>query len=161
MRNEETELEKSALEFIEGEFITIKQSTVRSVEGGHVDLQQVGAFSIDGEKIDATQSASGILKGNEVHLNQSISAVTAADSISLDYSFAPLTISRAQATSSHSAVGMMAAREIASDNTSAFLVIANRVEGNMTTLLDWRSALALGAVAGGIWGLFSLLFRRK
>lgn len=39
-------------------------------------------------------------------------------------------------------------------------MIANKVEGNVTTLLDWRSALALGAVFGGVWGLFSI-FRKK
>lgn len=161
MQKEITELEKSDIEFIEGEFITIKQSTVRSVEGGHIELQQVGAFSIDGEKIEVTQGASGILKGTDVSLNQSISAVTAADTIGVNFSLSPVTISREQINATRSAVGMMAAREIKSDNTSAFLLVANKVEGNVTTLLDWRSSLALGAVIGGLWGLFSVLFKRK
>lgn len=161
MQEERTELEKSDIEFIEGKYITIKQSTVRSVEGGHIELQQVGAFSIDGEKIEVTQGASGILKGTDVSLNQSISAVTAADNIAVNFSFSPVTISREQITANRSAVGIMAAREIKSDNTSAFLVVANKVEGNVTTLLDWRSSLALGAVFGGLWGLFSLLLKRK
>jgi hypothetical protein len=39
-------------------------------------------------------------------------------------------------------------------------MIGNNVSGNVTTLLDWRSALAIGAVAGGIFGLFSL-FRKR
>jgi hypothetical protein len=161
MGKEATELEKSDIEFIEGEFITIKQSTVRSVEGGHIELQQVGAFSIDGERIEVTQGASGILKGADVSLNQSITAITAADDVSVNFSCSPVTISREQTTVTRSAVGIMAAREIKSDNTSAFLVVANKVEGNITTLLDWRSSLALGAIAGGLWGLFSVLFRRK
>jgi hypothetical protein len=55
----------------------------------------------------------------------------------------------------------MAAREIQSENTSAFLVVANKIEGNITTLLDWRSALALSSVIGGLLGLFSLLLKRK
>lgn len=161
MQREGMELEKSDIELIEGEFITIKQSTVRSVEGGHIELQQVGAFSIDGEKIEVTQGASGILKGNDVRLNQSVSAVTAADTVGVNFSFSPVTISREQTTANHSAVGLMAAREIISDNTSALLVLANKVEGNITTLLDWRSSLALAAVFGGLWGLFSVLFRRR
>ncbi len=161
MPREGTELERSDVEFIEGEFITIKQSTVRSVEGGHVELQQVGAFSIDGDKIEVTQGAAGILKGKDVSLNQSMTAVAAADNISVNFSFSPVSISRHETTANRSAVGMMAAREITCDNTSAFLVVANRVEGNVTTLLDWRSSLALGAICGGLWGLFSLFFRRK
>jgi hypothetical protein len=161
MQKEGTELEKSDIEFIEGEFITIRQSTVRSVEGGHIELQQVGAFSIDGEKIEVTQGASGILKGTDVSLNQSVTAITAADNAAINFSFSPVTISREQTTATRSAVGMMVARDITSDNTSAFLVVANKIEGNVSTLLDWRSALALGAIFGGLWGLFSVLFKRK
>ena len=161
INRKEKELEKSDIDFIEGEFINIKQSTIRSVEGGHIELQQVGALSIDGERVEVTQGASGILRGNDVSLNQSISAVTAADNVSVNFSFSPLTISREQITSNRSAVGFMAAKDIKSENSSAFLVVANKIEGNVTTLLDWRSALALSAVFGGIWGFFSLLFRRK
>lgn len=161
MKRKEKELEKSDLEFIEGEFINIKQSTIRSVEGGHLELQQVGALSIDGEKVEVTQGASGILRGHDISLNQSISGVTAADNVAINFSLSPLTISREQTTASRSAVGIMAAREIKSENTSAFLVVSNKIEGNITTLLDVRSAVALGAVIGGLWGFFSLLLKRR
>jgi len=155
------ELEKNDFEFIEGEFVNIKQSTVRAVEGGHIELQQVGALSIDGEKVEVTQGASVILKGNEINLHQSISGVTAADNLSVNFSFSPMCFSREQITTNRSAVGIMAAKDVRSENTSAFLVVANKIEGNVTTLLDWHSALALGAVVGGIWGFVSLLFNRK
>jgi hypothetical protein len=161
MKRKEKELEKSDLEFVEGEFINIKQSTIRSVEGGHLELQQVGALSIDGEKVEVTQGASGILRGHDISLNQSISGVTAADNVAINFSLSPLTISREQTTASRSAVGIMAAKEIKSENTSAFLVISNKIEGNITTLLDMRSAVALGAVVGGLWGFFSLLLKRR
>jgi hypothetical protein len=161
MKRKEKELEKSDLEFIEGEFINIKQSTIRSVEGGHLELQQVGALSIDGEKVEVTQGASGILRGHDISLNQSISGVTAADNVAINFSLSPLTISREQTTASRSAVGIMAAKEIKSENTSAFLVVSNKIEGNVTTLLDMRSAVALGAVVGGLWGFFSLLLKRR
>lgn len=155
------ELEKSDFEFIEGEFINIKQSTVRAVEGGHIELQQVGALSIDGEKVEVTQGATAILRGHDISLNQSISAVTAADNVSINFSFSPMSISREQTIINRSAVGFMAGKDVKSENTSAFLVIANKIEGNVTTLLDWHSALALGAVFGGVWGFLSLLSGRK
>jgi hypothetical protein len=161
MHKEERELEENEFQFIEGEFVNIKQSTIRSVEGGHIELQQVGALSIDGEKVEVTQGASFILKGNDIVLNQSISAITSADNVSVNFSFSPMSFSTGHTTTNRSAVGLMAAMDIKSDNTSAFLVIANKIEGNVTTLLDWRSAIALGAVFGGIWGFVSLLFRRR
>ena len=155
------ELEQSDIGFLEGEFVNVKQSTIRSVEGGHVELQQVAALSIDGERIEVAQGASGILKGNDVNLNQSISAITAADHVSVNFSFTPVTLSREDASVSRSAVGLMAARTIKAESSSAFLVVGNNIEGNITTLLDWKSAAALGAVMGGIWGFFSLLSKRK
>jgi hypothetical protein len=121
----------------------------------------VGSLSIDGERVEVTQGAAAILRGNDISLNQSISAVSAADNLSINFSCSPLTISREQTTANRSAVGIMAAREIRSENTSAFLVVSNKIEGNVTTLLDWRSAFALGAVFGGLWGFFSILLRKK
>lgn len=160
MYKEEKELQESDFEFIEGEFVNIKQSTVRAVEGGHIELQQVGALSIDGERVEVTQGASAILRGNDIHLNQSISAVTAGENVSINFSFSPMSLSKEQTTVTRSAVGFMAAKDIRSENTSALLVVGNKIEGNVTTLLDWRSALAAGAVFGGILGLLSL-FRRR
>jgi len=161
MHREKREHEKGDFEFVEGEFINIKQSTIRAVEGGHIELQQVGALSIDAERADVTQGASVILRGNDVNLNQSISAVTAGDNVSVNFSFSPVTISREQITVNRSAVGIMASRNIKSENTSSLLVLAHKFEGNITTLLDWRSALAFGAVFGGTLGFLSLLFKRK
>jgi hypothetical protein len=160
MQREERELEKRDLDFVEGEFVNIKQSTIRAVEGGHIELQQVGALSIDGEKLEVTQGAAVILKGDDISLNQSLSAITVGDKVSIDFSFSPMSVSRENTLVNRSAVGLLAAKDVSSENTSAFLVVANKVEGNITTLLDWRSALALGGVLGGIWGFLSLLRRR-
>jgi hypothetical protein len=160
MQREERELEKRDIEFVEGEFVNIKQSTIRSVEGGHIELQQVGALSIDGEKIEITQGASAILKGDDINLNQSVSAVTAGEHVSVNFSLSPMSFSREHTSVSRSAVGLLAAKDVSSENTSAFLVVANKIEGNVSTLLDWRSAIAFGVVFGGIWGFLSLLRRR-
>lgn len=158
--SKEKEIEKSDLEFVEGEFINIKQSTVRSVEGGHVELQQVGALSIDAERMEVTQGASVILKGNDVTLNQSMCALIAGENVSMQFSFSPVSISKENTEVNRSAVGILGAQSVKVENTSALLIVANKVEGNVTTLLDWRSALALGATLGGLLGFLSLMKRR-
>ena len=160
MKKEEREIEKSDLEFIEGEFINIKQSTIRSVEGGHIELHQVGALSIDGEKLEVTQGAMVVLQGSDISLNQSISGVTAGENVSINYSLSPVSISKENTEVNRSAVGILAAQTVKAENTSALLIVANKVEGNVTTLLNWRSALALGATLGGLLGFLSLLKRR-
>ena len=154
------EIEGEDLEFIEAEFVNIKQSSIRAVEGGHVELQQVGALSIDGERVEVTQSASAVIHGGNVDINQSVSFIAAGNTIGLNYSFSALSLARDSATVNRSAVGVIGALEVHAEHTSAIMLIANKVEGEVTTILDWRSALALGAVVGGALGFLSL-FRRR
>jgi len=160
MVKEGRDLREKELEIIEGEFINISQSTVRNIEGGHIEMQQVGALSIDAERIEVTQGASLMMRGDEVNLNQSISGVAIGDNTSIHFSFTPLSISKHETTVNRSAAGVIAAGSVKAENSSALFVLANKVEGNLTTLFDWKSAMAVGAVAGGIWGLLSLLRRR-
>lgn len=155
------ELTKGEAQVIEGEFVNVKQSTVRAIEGGHIELQQVGALTIDGEKIDVTQGAAFVLRGNELSLNQSISCISVSNNTSLNFSFSPISMTKNNTDVNKSAVGIMVSKEIKSENTSSLITIARKVEGNVTTLLDWRSALALGAVLGGVLGLVKLFIRRK
>ncbi len=154
------ELTKGEAQVIEGEFVNVKQSTVRAVEGGHIELQQVGALTIDGEKIDVTQGAAFVLRGNELSLNQSISCISVSNNTSLNFSFSPISMTKNNTDVNKSAVGIMVSKEIKSENTSSLITIARKVEGNVTTLLDWRSALALGAVLGGVLGLVKLFIRK-
>lgn len=160
MVKEERDLQEKDVEIIEGEFINITQSTVRNIEGGHIEMQQVGALSIDGERIEVTQGASLMVRGDDVGLNQSISGLTIGDTTSINFSFTPLSISKHETVVNRSAAGIIAAGDVRAENSSALLVLANKVEGNITTLFDWKSALAAGAVAGGIWGLLSLIRKR-
>jgi len=153
-------IEEKDMESVEAEFVNMKQSSARTIEGGHIEMQQVGALSVDGERIEVTQGATGILRGNDVNLNQSISAVTAGDKTTLNLSFSPLVVSRGESISNKSAIGVMAAMNIKAENSASVFMIANKVKGNVTTLFDWRGALALGAAIGGVLGLFSI-FRRR
>jgi hypothetical protein len=154
------EIQERDLEIIEGEFINISQSTVRNVEGGHVELQQVGALSIDGERIESTQCATVFLRGRDVALHQTLSGITMGDNTTLNFSCSPVSLSRGEMHVSRSAAGVIGAGTVRAEKTAALLVLTKEVDGQMTTLLDWKSAAALGAVVGGLWGLLSL-FRKK
>jgi hypothetical protein len=110
--------------------------------------------------LEVTQGATVVLQGSDISLNQSISGVTAGENVSINYSLSPVSISKENTEVNRSAVGILAAQTVKAENTSALLIVANKVEGNVTTLLNWRSALALGATLGGLLGFLSLLKRR-
>ena len=159
MGDKEQEITERDLEIIEGEFVRISQSSVRNVEGGHVEMEQVCALSIDGEKIEATQAAAVMVSGSDLELNQSLSMVAAGNNTKLKYSCVPVSLTREKATLKKSAAGIVAAGTVKAENSAAVLVLARNIDGNLNTLLDWKSAAAFGAVFGGIWGLLKLLRR--
>jgi hypothetical protein len=160
MNRKAVELTEEEAQLVEGEFINVKHSQVRSIEGGHIELQQVGALTIDGEKIDVSQGAAAVIKGGELSLNQSVSVVSFSDNISMNSSFSTVSIAKDTIDVEKSAVGIMISKDITARNTSSLITIAKNVEGNVNTLLDWRSALALGAALGGVLGLVRLLTKK-
>lgn len=160
MDEKEQEISEKELEIIEGEFIKISQSTVRNVEGGHVEMEQVCALSVDGEKIEAVQSVAGMISGSDITVDQGLSMIVAGSNTQLKYSCVPLSLTRYNASVKKSAAGIIAANTVKAENSAAVFVLAKNIDGNINTLLDWKSAAALGGVLGGIWGLFTLLRRR-
>ncbi len=57
-----------------------------------------------------------------------------------------------------SAAGIVIGNNMEVKNSASLLLISKNIEGNVTTLFDWKSALAITAVAGGIYGLLRLFF---
>lgn len=160
MDEKEQEIKGRDLEIIEGEFVKISQSSVRNVEGRHIEMEQVCALSVDGEKIEAAQGAALMISGNDITMNQSVSMAVVANKAKLKFSCVPVSLTREDANIKKSAAGIIAANHVKAENSAAFLVLARSVDGNINTLLDWKSAAACGAVLGGIWGLFTVLRRR-
>jgi len=154
------DIEGGDLDLVEAEFANIRQSNVRAVEGGHIELQRVAALSIDGDRIEATRALSFVNTGTTMTLHQSATMLTAGTAVDMNFSWAPVTVSAHETEVNRSNVGVMIANEIHAEDSMSLIMIGKNVHGNVTTLLDWRSAAAIGAVAGGIFGLFSLLRRR-
>jgi len=160
MDEKEQEITERELEIVEGEFVKISQSSVRNVEGSHIEMEQVCALSVDGEKIEAAQGAIVMLSGDDITINQSVGVIVSGNKTEIKYSCVPISLTRQKASIKKSAAGIIAANTVKAENSTAVLVLAKNIDGNINTLLDWKSAAALGGVLGGIWGLFTLLRRR-
>ncbi len=156
----EEKIQKRSLDIAEGDVINITQSTVRSVDGDHVELQQVGALSIDGERISIDQGASCVIKGENINLNQSIIGMAASSQLNMHSSLSTLTLSRDSIDIKDSASVVVAGRDVKAENVKTLFLAASRIEGNVRTIFDWRSALSFGAVLGGLIGLLALLRKR-
>lgn len=156
----EQEIEGKSLDIVEADIIKIRQSTIRAVEGIHVDLQQSAALTVDSERAEITQGASLVTRGKNLSLNQSMGVVCSGENININLSFTPVSISTSETNINKSAVTVMASRDIIANNTASLLMIGRNISGNVNTLLDWKSALTIGAIAGGLLGIFHLLKKR-
>lgn len=157
MEKIEQEIEGRNLGIVEADVLKIRQSTIRAVEGIHVELQQAAVLTVDADRVDVTQGASLLMKGKNISMNQSACMVCSGETTSMNLSFSPVTISTCETTVNKSAIGIMASNDIVANNTVSIIMIGRNVSGNVNTLLDWRSALMIGAIAGGLFGIFHLL----
>ncbi len=157
---ERIELDGQNIDIVEAEFMTVKQSTVKAIEAGTAEMQQICALSVDAEKVDITQGAIGFMKAGDVNLNQCIAAVNVGNKTDVNFSLCPVAIGKEEAKIKRSAAGVVLGSNVEVKNSAALIVVGKNIEGNVTTLFDWKSALAVTAVAGGIFGLLRLFLRK-
>jgi hypothetical protein len=93
-------------------------------------------------------------------MHQSAPFFTACNKATLASSASAAVVAGESASAEQSLIGMVAAREVKVKDSRSMLLLANKVEGNVTTIMDTRTALGFGLVAGGILGLISLLRSR-
>ena len=85
---------------------------------------QVG--EVRGDRIEASQSAIGRVRAHEVRADQGALGLVKARSV----------------VNTEGAIGAVAADQVETNGGFAFLMIARRVSGDVTVLLDWRAAIA-------------------
>jgi hypothetical protein len=132
----------------ESQPIHLLQSSAGSIEADHVAVEQSAVQTILGALVDIRQSLAGLVRGEEVRLSTSAAVVAAGEAVGLDGSTAVVA----------------AGNEVHVENGRVFLLVANTVEGSVQTVLDRETAIAFGAAAGLVGGVFCLakaLLRRR
>ena len=150
----------------------ISQADVGSVKAQLVRMHQANAENITADEVELQQSAAGNLKANHVSANQSAMArVEAGDVLSQNSAIGFVQAEKASVSGYTGAVvagsadirqGMavfVAGREVHVQNARTVILLGQNVNGNVTTLMDSRSALVAGLVGGLFAGLMLLLGR--
>ncbi len=110
-------------------FVTGEPS-ITEPEPGHVRMAQASAASIRATNVEAHQSAAARVTGSTVNLSQGASGFVRGTDVHME----------------QGAVGAVAADHVEFHDGFAFLVVARRVSGQVTVLLDWRGVAAAIAV---------------
>ncbi len=99
-------------------------------EPGQVRMTQASAASIRATTVDAQQSAVGRMSGSSITMRQGATGLVRGTDVRLE----------------QGAVAAIAADHVELRDGFAFLVVARRISGNVTVLLDWRALLMLMGV---------------
>lgn len=150
----------------------ISQADVQSVHAELVRMHQANAENITADEVELQQSAAGNVKANHVSANQSAMArVEAGEVLSQSSAMGFVQAEKASISGYTGAVvagsadvhhGMavfVAGRDVHVQDARTVLLLGQNVNGDVTTLMDSRSALIAGLVGGLFGGLMLLLGR--
>ena len=148
----------------------VSQTEVQNVHAEVVRMHQASAESINANEIKLEQSAAVHLKANNVNTQQSALVAVEAEELSAQNS--AIGFVEAQQASARGYIGAVAAQnaqvqyslsglvlgnDVHVENARTVLLVGRNVTGNVTTLMDSRSALIAGLVAGLFSSLMLLL----
>jgi cytoskeletal protein CcmA (bactofilin family) len=146
--------------------VIIRQGGAREIHAQEVTVRQGGAVQINAERVKMTQGAAVLVRGADVSLGAgSSSAAIIADTVKLDQAGAQFILARDNVEMDQGAAGILVGQRITAKDSTAVLMFANTVEGNVSVAMDRQTATvfgaALGAALGLVLGVFGIMRRRK
>lgn len=113
-----------------------------------LDLRQGAIGRLDATEVAVTQGAVGAARGDRVSVEMGAIGAALAGEIRVTQGVAGAVVGRT-VTLEQAVVRTVVARDVVVRRPSAVMVLlAQRVEGDVRPLLDWRGALALGVAFG-------------
>ncbi|MEO5884479.1 MAG: hypothetical protein ABIQ58_03070 [Candidatus Limnocylindrales bacterium] len=149
--------------------LTISQGGLTTASAERIQISQGGISQARATSIDVTRGGIANAQATDIAVSQGGIAIARADRISVEMGGVAIAVAREarvsqgfvrnllarDATFEQGAVGSIAANHVTVNGPSVVgFVLARHVHGEVRTLFDWRGALAFGAVAGLLIGLF-------
>jgi len=157
----------------ESEVTNLSQAQVQSISAQRVNMEQAAAETINAENVEMDRSAVADLNANHVNARQAVIGELKASDVVADQSligyvqaeragvsgFTGAVIAQSADVRSSASVAVIANEVRFEESARTVLLISNKVEGNVTTLVDTRTALIGGLVAGLFASIAILLGR--
>jgi hypothetical protein len=133
--------------------LTVRGDGLATAEAAAIEVTQGGIGSATATDLALSQGGIGFARGEVVSVEMGAIGIVMADRARLSQGVAQAMIAR-EATFEQGILGTLVAERVTVRQPSLVgLLLANRVEGDVRTLLDWRGALAAGAAIGLVVGL--------
>jgi hypothetical protein len=143
---------------IEGDIVQVNQSNISQITAQKVELRQGGANKVNAEQVTAQQSGLGMIQASSVNVSQSGVGFVRSSETVLEKNSTQVLVTQT-ATINGGTAGLLVAREVHANPLRAFVVLAQKIDGQVETTLDTRGAILAGLIAGIAAGLVSLVGR--
>jgi hypothetical protein len=142
---------------VQAEAVRMHQASAQSINAEDVAMQQSAAAAVKATRVSAHQSALAAVESVEVLAEQSFVGMLQAKGVSLSGYAGAVVAGNADVRNVMAAV--VAGTDVRVSDSRTVLLIGRNIQGNVTTLMDTRSALIAGLVAGLFSGMMLLLGR--
>ena len=132
---------------------------VDDADAERVELRLSAVGMVDAGDVQFAQGALGAARANSVSVEQGALGAALADKVEVSRGYARSILAREVQLES-AAARMVVAADVKAERSAIMVLIARRVTGDVRVLLDWRGAVAFGAVAGLIGGAIARARRR-
>ena len=123
-----------------------------SFEGENVELRLSAVGMVDAADVSFAQGALGVVRADNVAVDKGAVGATLANHVEVSRGYARSIVAR-QVQLDRAAARIIVAADVKAERSAVMFLVARRVAGDVRVLLDWRGAVAFGAVAGLLMGL--------
>lgn len=154
VRADRVEISQGGAGRVEATTVSVNQGGIGSADARTIDVRQGGIGSASATDIAVSAGSIGFARGERVSIEMGALGGAVGDEIRVTQSMSGFVAAQGDATVDQSLVSTLIADRVTIRQPSAILVlIARQVDGTVRPLLDWRGAVAAGAVAGLVIGL--------
>jgi len=117
-----------------------------------VELRLSAVGMVDAADVQFAQGALGAARADSISVDQGAVGAALADHVEVSRGYARSILAR-QVQLDRAAARVIVAADVKAERSAVMFLVARRVSGDVRVLLDWRGALAFGAIAGAVFGL--------
>ncbi len=122
------------------------------VDVERVELRLSAVGMVDAADVQFAQGALGAARADSISVDQGAVGAAMADRVEISRGYARSILAR-QVQLDRAAARVIVAADVKAERSAVMFLVARRVSGDVRVLLDWRGALAFGAIAGAVFGL--------
>ena len=151
------EITQGGADRVEATSVSIIQGGIGSADARTIDIRQGGIGRASATDIAVSQGGIGYARGERVSVEMGAVGAAYGHELRVTQSMSGYVAAQGEVTVDQSLVSTLIADRVTIRQPSAvLLLIARQVDGTVRPLLDWRGAIAAGAVAGLVMGLLRL-----